>query len=107
MSAPGAANGWTGDNRGANRRSAAKGGGRVKLQKAKRVMWGLFGAMGVSMILAGLLGCMPRARRSAILLRAFSRYRFSHGRCPHCGEYLGRVGMGIQLCPYCHERLDK
>ncbi len=107
MSAPGAANGWTGDNRGANRRSAAKGGGRVKLQKAKRVMWGLFGAMGVSMILAGLLGSMPLALLSAILLLAFIRYSFSHWRCPHCGEYLGRVGKGIQLCPYCHERLDK
>jgi len=79
----------------------------VKLQKAKRVMWGLFGAMGVSMILAGLLGSMPLALLSAILLLAFIRYSFSHWRCPHCGEYLGRVGKGIQLCPYCHERLDK
>ena len=44
---------------------------------------------------------------AAILLLAFIRYSFSHWRCPHCGEYLGRVGKGIQLCPYCHERLDK
>ena len=69
----------------------------MKLQKAKRVMWGLFGAMGVSMILAGLLGSMPLALLSAILLLAFIRYSFSHWRCPHCGEYLGRVGKGIQL----------
>ena len=54
-----------------------------------------------------LLGSMPLALLSAILLLAFIRYSFSHWRCPHCGEYLGRVGKGIQLCPYCHERLDK
>ena len=36
-------------------------------------MWGLFGAMGVSMILAGLLGSMPLALLSAILLLAFIR----------------------------------
>ena len=68
----------------------------MKLQKAKRVMWGLLGAMALSMALL-----------SAGLLLAFIRYSFSHWRCPHCGEYLGRVGKGIQLCPYCHERLDK
>ena len=57
----------------------------MKLQKAKRVMWGLFGAMGASMILAGLLGSMPLALLSAILLGAFIRNCFSHWRCPHWG----------------------
>ena len=79
----------------------------MKLQKAKRVMWGLLGAMALSMVLAGLLESMPLALLSAGLLLAFIRYSFSHWRGPHCGEYLGRVGKGIQLCPYCHERLDK
>ena len=63
--------------------------------------------MALSMVLAGLLESMPLALLSAGLLLAFIRYSFSHWRCPHCGEYLGRVGKGIQLCPYCHERLDK
>lgn len=79
----------------------------MKLQKAKRVMAGLLGAMAASMALAALLGNMALALLSAALLLAFIRYSFSNWRCPHCGEYLGWVGKGIQLCPHCHERLDK
>ena len=37
----------------------------MKLQKAKRVMWGLLGAMALSMVLAGLLESMPLALLSA------------------------------------------
>lgn len=79
----------------------------MKLKQARKVLLALLGAMALSMILAALLGSMPLALLAVILLLAFISYSFSHWRCPHCGEYLGRVGKGIQLCPYCHERLDK
>lgn len=79
----------------------------MKLQRAKRVMLGLLGAMLLSMVLAALLANMVFALLSVILLLAFISYAFSHWRCPHCGEFLGwNLGKGIPFCPYCHERLD-
>lgn len=86
----------------------------MKLQQARKVMLALFAAMALSLLLGAILSGTGLVWASlffvilgTILFFAFIAYTFSHWRCPHCGEYLGRVGKGIQLCPYCHERLDK
>lgn len=85
----------------------------MNLKQARQVMLGLLGAMALSLLLGALLAPVSAATSlffvviGVILFFVFISYNFSHWRCPHCGEYLGRVGKGIQLCPYCYGRLDK
>ena len=86
----------------------------MKLRQARKVMLALFAAMALSLLLGAILSGTGAVWASlffvvlgTVLFFVFIAYTFSHWRCPHCGEYLGRVGKGIQLCPYCHERLDK
>lgn len=84
----------------------------MNLKKARQIMLGLLGAMALSLLLGALLASASAAASlffvmiGVILFFAFMAYSLSHWRCPHCGEYLGRVGKGIQLCPHCYGRLD-
>lgn len=85
----------------------------MKLKQAKKVMLALLGAMALSLLTGGILvsgsaaAALLFVAAGVVLFFVFIAYNFSHWRCPHCGEYLGWVGKGIQLCPFCHERLDK
>ena len=85
----------------------------MKLKQARKVMLGLLGAMVLSLLLGALLAPASAAVGlflvviGVILFFVFMAYSFSHWRCPHCDEFLGwRLGKGIQLCPYCYNRLD-
>lgn len=66
----------------------------------------LLAALLLCLLLAALLNSMVFGLLSVALLLAFMGFSFSQWRCPHCGEFLGLVGKGIQLCPFCHQRLD-
>ena len=86
----------------------------MKLKQVKKVMRGLLAAMALCLLTGAVLaGIAPMAglyfaALGTVLFFVFMVYNFSHWRCPHCGEYLGRnLGKGIQFCPFCHERLDK
>lgn len=78
----------------------------MNLQKARKIMLALLAALLLCLLLAALLGSMVFGLLSVALLLAFMGFSFSRWRCPHCGEFLGLVGKGIQLCPFCHQRLD-
>ena len=66
----------------------------------------LLAALLLCLLLAALLNSRVFGLLSVALLLAFMGFSFSQWRCPHCGEFLGLVGKGIQLCPFCHQRLD-
>lgn len=78
----------------------------MKLQQARKVLLALLAVLLLCLLLAALLGSMALGLLAVALLLAFIAYAFSRWRCPHCGELLGWVGRGIQLCPFCHQRLD-
>lgn len=79
----------------------------MKLKRAKKVIAGLLAAMAAAVVLGTVWANPIFAAAAVILLLVLISYSFSQWRCPHCGEYLGWVGKGIQLCPFCHERLDQ
>ena len=84
-----------------------KGAESVKLEKTKKVMGGLLAAMAAALVAGAVWANLFFAALAVVLLLVFISYSFSRWRCPHCGEHLGWVGKGIQLCPFCHERLDR
>lgn len=79
----------------------------MKLQQARKLLLALLIALALSLLLAALLGSLLLGLLAVALLLAFITCAFSRWRCPHCGEFLGLVGKGIQFCPFCHQRLDK
>ena len=85
----------------------------MKLKQVRQVMRALLGAAALCLLLGAVLaGPAPLtglflAAAGVVLFFVFMAYNFSHWRCPHCGEYLGRdLGEGIPFCSNCHERLD-
>ena len=76
----------------------------MNLRKVKQIMWGIFGAMALSLLIAALTDSVIFVVLGTILLLVFIGFNFSMWRCPYCGEYLGRDTKNY--CPNCCHELE-
>ena len=78
----------------------------MKLKTAKIVFF-----IGCGLMILFLLLCSALQKRvygyiGAAFAFASAVFWLVFGRCPACGQYLGRVGKG-QHCPHCGEKIEE
>ena len=80
----------------------------MNLNQVKYLLYALLAAVILAAFLPALLG-LPWAGSIPLFLiplAAYAAAAWKLWRCPHCGEYLGRVDAKPLYCPRCGHRLE-
>ena len=80
----------------------------MKLQTARTTVYGCMGAAVFFALIYGATRSTIIVVLSLLALAAEMIVFFGFIRCPHCGEFLDRIGMKseIKVCPFCGREIE-